>query len=287
RYYDSRIGRFISNDTEVDALEPNGMNRMMYVNGDPVSFRDPSGNVCEANVFSALAITSMRPGIGPAVAAGGGVVGNHTGGGKCSKLPIEETALYLLLLPHIDHIQDGGHKNVALFATYLYASSLSGKGPSPLGKLSRTELQILLLAQPDYDDKTIISLMIYTIMTTGVLNSKTGVDRASFFHDQYGPNIMRERNRRANSKWMGQAKTASFSHDSWSKTYKREWDATKRSCRDARDLCATVNSIGTVTGNAIATIVGSTIFSIANAITGVGTWMHKNKLYYKKGGKLF
>jgi hypothetical protein len=125
------------------------------------------------------------------------------------------------------------------------------------------------------------------LMTTGVLNSKTGVDRASFFHDQYGPNIMRERNRRANSKWMGQAKTASFSHDSWSKTYKREWDATKRSCRDARDLCGTVNTIGTVVGNAVTTIVGSTIFSIANAISGTGTWMHKNKLYYKKGGKIF
>jgi hypothetical protein len=64
-------------------------------------------------------------------------------------------------------------------------------------------------------------------------------------------------------------------------------NATKRSCRDARDLCATVNSIGTVTGNAVTTIVGSTIFSIANAISGTGTWMHKNKLYYKKGGKIF
>ena len=40
-------------------------------------------------------------------------------------------------------------------------------------------------------------------------------------------------------------------------------------------------------GNAVTTIVGSTIFSIANAISGTGTWMHKNKLYYKKGGKIF
>ena len=30
RYYDSKVGRFISNDTEVDALEPNGMNRMNF-----------------------------------------------------------------------------------------------------------------------------------------------------------------------------------------------------------------------------------------------------------------
>ena len=64
-------------------------------------------------------------------------------------------------------------------------------------------------------------------------------------------------------------------------------NATKRSCRDARDLCATVNTIGTVMGNPVTTIVGSTIFSIANAISGTGTWMHKNKLYFKKGGKIF
>ena len=37
-------------------------------------------------------------------------------------------------------------------------------------------------------------------------------------------------------------------------------------------------------GNPVTTIVGSTIFSIANGIAGTGTWMHKNKLYYKKGG---
>jgi len=30
RYYDSKVGRFISNDTEVDALEPNGMNRLNF-----------------------------------------------------------------------------------------------------------------------------------------------------------------------------------------------------------------------------------------------------------------
>jgi hypothetical protein len=42
-----------------------------------------------------------------------------------------------------------------------------------------------------------------------------------------------------------------------------------------------------VIGNALTTIVGSTIFSIANVVSGIGTAMRKNRLYYKKGGNIF
>ncbi|MCG9873339.1 MAG: RHS repeat-associated core domain-containing protein [Leptospiraceae bacterium] len=270
RYYDSKVGRFISNDTEVDALEPNGMNRMMYVNGDPISFRDPSGNVCAANVFSAMAIASLGPGLGSVVAAGGGVTGNHTGGGSCSKLPDEKNSLRFLIFFRSETISDPAEKNAFLYMGLMYVEGLSGKGPSPLGKMSRTELQMFLIYEQNQTNANpAIYFSIYALMTTGVLNPKTGVDRASYFHDQFGPKILDPNNRRANSKWMGQAKTASFSHNTWSSTYKREWEATQRSCRDARDLCATVNTIGTVVTNAVTTIVGSTLFSIANGITGL------------------
>jgi RHS repeat-associated protein len=272
RYYDSKIGRFISNDTEVDSLEPNGMNRMMYVNGDPVSFRDPSGNVCAANVFSAMAIASLGPGLGSVVAAGGGVTGNHTGGGKCSKLPKEKNSLRWLIFFRSETISDQAERNAFLYMGLMYVDGLSGKGPSPLGKMSRTELQMFLIyEQSQTNANPAIYFSIYALMTIGVLNPKTGVDRASYFHDQFGPKILDPNNRRANSKWMGQAKTASFSHNTWSSTYKREWESTGRSCRDARDLCATVNTIGTVVTNVVTTIVGSTLFSIANGITGLST----------------
>jgi RHS repeat-associated protein len=44
RYYDSRIGRFLQQDSMAFPNQINGMNRMMYVEGNPVGFRDPSGN---------------------------------------------------------------------------------------------------------------------------------------------------------------------------------------------------------------------------------------------------
>jgi RHS repeat-associated protein len=44
RYYDGRLGRFISADTVVpDASDSQGYNRYMYVRGNPVQFIDPGG----------------------------------------------------------------------------------------------------------------------------------------------------------------------------------------------------------------------------------------------------
>jgi RHS repeat-associated protein len=44
RYYDSKIGRFLQQDSMAFPNQIQGMNRMMYVEGNPVGFRDESGN---------------------------------------------------------------------------------------------------------------------------------------------------------------------------------------------------------------------------------------------------
>jgi RHS repeat-associated protein len=44
RYYDASLGRFISNDSMVFPNKEQGMNRQMYVEGNPISWRDKSGN---------------------------------------------------------------------------------------------------------------------------------------------------------------------------------------------------------------------------------------------------
>ncbi|WP_226992859.1 RHS repeat domain-containing protein [Leptospira biflexa] len=44
RYYDSNIARFVSNDGMVFPDKDQGMNRMMYVEGNPLKWRDRSGN---------------------------------------------------------------------------------------------------------------------------------------------------------------------------------------------------------------------------------------------------
>ncbi|WP_272535606.1 RHS repeat domain-containing protein, partial [Leptospira sp. GIMC2001] len=286
RYYDPAMGRFMQNDTEVNALEPNGMNRMMYVSGDPISFRDPSGNICGANVFSALALVFLGPVIGSFVAAGGGVSGNHTGGGSCSKLPNEKHALGFLIFFRAQTIADPGEKNALLYMGMMYIEGLTGKGPSPLGKMSRTELQLfLLLEQNTTNLNPAIYFAIYSMMTTGVLNPKTAIDTASMHHDHFGPKILDPNNRRANSQWMGRAKTAAFSHDSWSSNYKREYEAAGH-CGRARAGCATINSIGTTIGNAVTAAVGSITFSIANGLTGLGT-IRESRYYIRKArGKI-
>ncbi|WP_232227726.1 RHS repeat-associated core domain-containing protein [Leptospira wolbachii] len=50
RYYDASLGRFVSNDGITMPSSMQGLNRMMYVDGNPISFRDRTGN-SRANNF--------------------------------------------------------------------------------------------------------------------------------------------------------------------------------------------------------------------------------------------
>ena len=48
RWYDAQLGRFVSADTLVPELgNPQDLNRMAYVRGNPLNHRDPSGHVLE------------------------------------------------------------------------------------------------------------------------------------------------------------------------------------------------------------------------------------------------
>ncbi|MCG9873773.1 MAG: RHS repeat-associated core domain-containing protein, partial [Leptospiraceae bacterium] len=52
RYYDAKIGRFLQQDSMAFPNQVNGMNRMMYVEGNPVGYRDPSGNYNTNNLLT-------------------------------------------------------------------------------------------------------------------------------------------------------------------------------------------------------------------------------------------
>ena len=48
RWYDAQLGRFVSADTIVpDPGNPQDLNRLAYVRGNPLNFRDPSGHLLE------------------------------------------------------------------------------------------------------------------------------------------------------------------------------------------------------------------------------------------------
>jgi hypothetical protein len=54
RYYDAKIGRFLQQDSMAFPNQVNGMNRMMYVEGNPVGYRDPSGNNAMIHMFNQI-----------------------------------------------------------------------------------------------------------------------------------------------------------------------------------------------------------------------------------------
>jgi len=54
RYYDSKIGRFLQQDSEIQPDEPNGMNRMMYVHGKPLHYTDQTGKKLSTPLANAM-----------------------------------------------------------------------------------------------------------------------------------------------------------------------------------------------------------------------------------------
>ncbi|WP_411822415.1 RHS repeat-associated core domain-containing protein [Leptospira sp. 'Mane'] len=61
RYYDASLGRFLSNDNMIFPGQTQGMNRSMYVEGNPVKYKDPSGNrISNSWMMTAIAYTMVK-----------------------------------------------------------------------------------------------------------------------------------------------------------------------------------------------------------------------------------
>ncbi|QOI50420.1 RHS repeat-associated core domain-containing protein [Leptospira interrogans serovar Bataviae] len=54
RYYEPTLGRFLQADSVIAPESVNGMNRYMYVDGNPVSYRDPSGHISGPDMMHML-----------------------------------------------------------------------------------------------------------------------------------------------------------------------------------------------------------------------------------------
>ena len=78
RWYDSRLGRFAQADTIVpNPASPMSLNRYMYVAGNPLRYRDPSGHRLEEGAGPVY----IPPGPGNGGGGGGGGGGTRPGGG--------------------------------------------------------------------------------------------------------------------------------------------------------------------------------------------------------------
>ncbi|MCR1795877.1 RHS repeat-associated core domain-containing protein, partial [Leptospira sp. id769339] len=54
RFFDPKIGRFIQPDSVIASAKSQGMNRYMYVSGNPVNFRDPGGHNEYVHMFNEI-----------------------------------------------------------------------------------------------------------------------------------------------------------------------------------------------------------------------------------------
>ncbi|EMM97916.1 RHS repeat-associated core domain protein [Leptospira interrogans serovar Zanoni str. LT2156] len=54
RFYEPTLGRFLQADSVIAPDSVNGMNRYMYVDGNPVSYRDPSGHISGPDMMHML-----------------------------------------------------------------------------------------------------------------------------------------------------------------------------------------------------------------------------------------
>jgi RHS repeat-associated protein len=84
RYYDAKIGRFLQADSMAFPNQINGMNRMMYVEGNPVGFRDPSGNATNYGHMFSQIVKHMTGGI---KWASGGIAGAANAVNKAMNKP--------------------------------------------------------------------------------------------------------------------------------------------------------------------------------------------------------
>lgn len=165
-----------------------------------------------------------------------------------------------------------------LGALHYYENYMKGSGSSFLGKLSNDDLKFTLLTYHNFlqnngeKEDNSYAILAYLLMTHNVAHPRSGVDSASFFHDQWGPNVSDPKNIKATRQWIKDANRATFSHDSWSRTYSREKNATPKRWGWARGGVATINTAATWTGDAIMTITGTALFSTTNALAGMRRW---------------
>ena len=158
---------------------------------------------------------------------------------------------------------------------HYYENYMKGNDASFLGLMDKTELQYSMLFFHNFlqsdgkADNDSFALIAYLLMTEMVANPRFDIDEASFIHDQYGPRPIDPKNRKANSRWISRANRIAFSHDSWSRTHRREMAATPDSWGDLKGTVAAINTAGTVVANMGLAIGGTILFGAANIISGL------------------
>ncbi|EMJ59829.1 RHS repeat-associated core domain-containing protein [Leptospira sp. P2653] len=242
RYYEPILGRFLQADSEIHPESPNGQNRYMYVEGNPINYKDSSGHSLDMMFYAALYQYAQLP--------------NN---------PQKERSDLMLLYLHNQQIRNTSGpgcpvsaKNRQVFGNFQGNGRCGGTLPKDVeGKMA-----LLLVAV----NEPFLALAYYFLFKPN--SALTIVDRSGIAHDEAHSWNLNKKAIHANEDWIKQSWGNYFSINEQKAAYKREYDALPKSYDryggTGKSVIAGVNYAATTLFDYEALRVGSTLFGIQN-----------------------
>ncbi|EMM98532.1 RHS repeat-associated core domain protein [Leptospira noguchii str. 1993005606] len=262
RFYEPILGRFIQADTVIDPDSINGQNRYMYVEGNPVNYKDSSGHSLEMMFYTALYQYAQLP-----------------------NTPKKEQDSLMLLALHNQQIRNtsgpgcpASGKNNLVWGNFQGAGMCGGKLPKKV-----EQYMTIALLGPDKDPS--IALAIYFLYKPN--SALTIVDRSGIAHDEEHSWDLNKKAIHANEEWIKKSWGNFYSIKEQRAAYKREYDALPKSYdrygNTGKSMLAGVNYLATTSVDYYGPmIIGTTIFSVQNVIGYQYLWA-KNATFVSKG----
>nr|WP_231384501.1 RHS repeat-associated core domain-containing protein [Leptospira alstonii] len=246
RYYEPTLGRFLQADSEIHPDSPNGQNRYMYVEGNPVNYKDSSGHSLDMMFYAALYQYAQMP-----------------------NSPQKEQSDLMLLALHSQQIRNTSGpgcpfsgKNPAVFGNFQGDGMCGGKLPKKV-----EEYMFFALLGSDFGPA--FALAYYFLYKPN--SALTIVDRSGIAHDENHSWKSTPKALHANEEWIKQSWGNYFSINEQKAAYKREYDALPKSYdrygNTGKSVIAGVNYYATeLLADRLALQVGTTLFAVQNII---------------------
>nr|WP_233431749.1 RHS repeat-associated core domain-containing protein [Leptospira santarosai] len=266
RYYEPTLGRFLQADSVIDSDAPNGQNRYMYVEGNPVNYRDPSGHSLDLMFYAALYQYAQIP-----------------------NSPKKEQDSLMLLALHNQQIRNTSGpgcpisaKNRQVFGNFQGNGRCGGSLPKDVMSMMAN----IMFASSVFgiEGGTYIALAYYFLNKPN--SALTIVDRSGIAHDEKHSWDLNKKAIHANEDWIKQSWGNFYSINEQRAAYKREYDALPKSYDryggTGKSVIAGVNYAATTTVDYLALRLGTGLFGIQN-VMGYGYFWINHATFVHKG----
>ncbi|WP_367946791.1 RHS repeat-associated core domain-containing protein [Leptospira santarosai] len=204
RYYEPTLGRFLQADSVLMPSNVNGMNRYMYVEGNPVNYRDPSGHSLDLMFYAALYQYAQIP-----------------------NSPKKDNSNLMLLVLHNQQIRNTSGpgcpisaKNRQVFGNFQGNGRCGGSLPKDVMSMMAN----IMFASSVFgiEGGTYIALAYYFLNKPN--SALTIVDRSGIAHDEKHSWDLNKKAIHANEEWIKQSWGNFYSINEQRAAYKREYD---------------------------------------------------------------